>query len=316
MSTFDLNVIETFLAVAETGSFSLASKKLHKTTAAITYRIKALENHLGVCLFLRHTRQVQLTKEGEHLKYRFEAMLYDMNNIQTELMQLNQNIELHFDIAINNLVYDKTNVAKLLLFLSENFPKTQFRVRREVYNGVWSRLISEDSNFAIGAPGWTALSNRLDYAPMGENIWVFIASPKHPIRHCYGVLPDDILRQFTAINVEDTSIHIRRRKGWLLKGQHEIIVPNLATKVIMHIEGIGIGFLPYHIAKPYIDSGQLITRTVANPRANSPLCFSWLKANQGKITKKLAELVRTNHPLLWNFAQHLDKSKVAQYSDQ
>lgn len=313
MSTFDINIIETFLTVAETGSFSSASKKLHKTTAAITYRIKSLENHLGVNLFQRNTRLVQLTPEGEHLKQRFETMLHDMNNIKAELYQLNQNIELTFDISINNLVYDKSAVSKLLYFLSDTFPKTKFRVRREVYNGVWSRLLSEDSNFAIGAPGWTAISNRLDHHPMGENIWVFIASPKHPIRHCYGTLPDDILRQFTAINVEDTSIHIRRRKGWLLKGQHEIVVPNLATKLAMHIEGIGVGFLPYHIAKPYIDSGQLITRNVVNPRANSPLCFSWLKANQGKITKKLAELIQTRHPLMWDFAKNLDQSKIQSY---
>lgn len=313
MSHFDINIIETFLAVAETGSFSLASKRLHKTTAAVTYRIKTLEAHLGVHLFFRNTRTVQLTKEGEHLKQRLETMLHDMNNIKTELNQLNQNIELTFDISINNLVYDKVLVSKLLFFLSEHFPKTTFRIRKEVYNGVWSRLLAEDSHFGIGAPGWTALSNRLDYYPMGENIWVFVASPKHPIRHCNGILSDDILRQFTAINVEDTSIHLRRRKGWLLKGQHEITVPNLSTKLTMHIEGIGVGFLPYHIVRPYIESGQLITRKVANHRANSPLCFSWLKSNAGKINQKLTELVHSKHPLLWDFAQHLDKSKVDNY---
>ncbi|VEB22905.1 LysR family transcriptional regulator [Avibacterium volantium] len=313
MSKFDINAIETFLTLAENGSFSVTAKKLHKTTATITYRVKTLESHLNVALFHRNTRQVRLTKEGEHLKQRLEMMLDDMNNLKTELVQIHQNIELSFDISINNLMYDKYTVSALLGFLSKNYPKTHFRVRREVYNGVWSRLLSEKSDFAIGAPGWTPISNRLDHYPMGELIWVFVASPKHPIRHYHGLLSNDILRQFTAINVADTSIHIRKRKGWLLKGQHEIVVPNLATKLAMHIDGIGVGFLPYFLAKPYLDSGQLIARQVVHPRANSPFCFSWLRKEKGHITQTLATMIKEKHPIMWNFTHHLDLSKVSNY---
>lgn len=313
MFKFDIDTIETFITVATTGSFSMAAQKLHRTTSAITYRIKNLEKHLNVELLHRNTRQVKLTKEGEHLKQRLEMLLDDMNSIETELIQLNQNIELEFDISINNLMYDKSSVSDLLAFLSSSYPKTHFRVRREVYNGVWSRLLSEKSDFAIGAPGWTPISNRLDCHPMGEIIWVFVASPKHAIRHYHGILSNDILRQFTAINVEDTSIHIRKRKGWLLKGQHEIIVPNIATKLEMHIDGIGVGFLPYLLVKPYLDSGQLIARQVAYPRANSPFCFSWLRKESGRITQELARMIKEKHPIMWNFTQHLDLSKVNTY---
>lgn len=64
---FDPETLRTFIAVAETGSFSKAAERLCKTTATISYRIKLLEENTGVALFFRTTRSVTLTAAGEHL---------------------------------------------------------------------------------------------------------------------------------------------------------------------------------------------------------------------------------------------------------
>lgn len=48
---FDPETLRTFIAVAETGSFSKAAERLCKTTATISYRIKLLEENTGVALF-------------------------------------------------------------------------------------------------------------------------------------------------------------------------------------------------------------------------------------------------------------------------
>lgn len=54
---FDPETLRTFIAVAETGSFSKAAERLCKTTATISYRIKLLEENTGVALFFRTTLQ-------------------------------------------------------------------------------------------------------------------------------------------------------------------------------------------------------------------------------------------------------------------
>lgn len=52
----------SYLEAAErTQSFAAAAKELHVTPAAISHQIKALEEHLGVELFVRHHRKVRLT---------------------------------------------------------------------------------------------------------------------------------------------------------------------------------------------------------------------------------------------------------------
>ncbi|MFT5721582.1 MAG: LysR family glycine cleavage system transcriptional activator, partial [Motiliproteus sp.] len=56
-----LLALSYFEVAARTKSFALAAKELHVTPAAISHQIKALEEYLGVALFVRHHRRVSLT---------------------------------------------------------------------------------------------------------------------------------------------------------------------------------------------------------------------------------------------------------------
>lgn len=56
-----------FEAAARTGSFAAAAKEQHVTPAAISQQIKALEDVLGVKLFVRQHRKVSLTAEAKHV---------------------------------------------------------------------------------------------------------------------------------------------------------------------------------------------------------------------------------------------------------
>lgn len=65
MSEISIQLIETFIALAECGSFTAAAKHLNITKSAVSQSIQLLENRLGVNLFIRTTRQVSLTEEAE-----------------------------------------------------------------------------------------------------------------------------------------------------------------------------------------------------------------------------------------------------------
>jgi len=61
-----LNSLRTFESAARHASFLRAARELHVTPSAISHQIRALEKFLGVALFRRDGRQVQLTREGEN----------------------------------------------------------------------------------------------------------------------------------------------------------------------------------------------------------------------------------------------------------
>ena len=56
-----LNSLRAFEAAARHGSFRKAADELHVTPAAVSHQVKALEDHLGIPLFERHARALQLT---------------------------------------------------------------------------------------------------------------------------------------------------------------------------------------------------------------------------------------------------------------
>lgn len=71
----DIELFKTFLEVNKTRHFGKASENLYLTQAAVSARIKQLEESLGVNLFIRARNNIQLTPEGERLLPHAETML-------------------------------------------------------------------------------------------------------------------------------------------------------------------------------------------------------------------------------------------------
>ena len=70
----DWSHVQSFLAVAETGSLSAAAQALGQSQPTIGRHIKALETHLGVELFHRHARGLTLTRIGSEMRGPAEQM--------------------------------------------------------------------------------------------------------------------------------------------------------------------------------------------------------------------------------------------------
>ncbi|EKF44048.1 LysR family transcriptional regulator [Nitratireductor indicus C115] len=63
----ELDVLRTFVAIAETGSFTAAANAVFRTPSAVSMQIKKLEELLGCSVFERDARSVSLTADGELL---------------------------------------------------------------------------------------------------------------------------------------------------------------------------------------------------------------------------------------------------------
>lgn len=63
----NIKFLETFVWVARLKSFRLTAEKLFTTQASISSRIAALEDEMGVRLFVRDSKGVSLTSEGQRV---------------------------------------------------------------------------------------------------------------------------------------------------------------------------------------------------------------------------------------------------------
>jgi DNA-binding transcriptional LysR family regulator len=74
----DLDLLRCFVTVVKAGGFTRASKELHLTQSAITLKIKRLEDLLQQRLFLRTTKPLELSPEGE-VVMGYASRLLDLN---------------------------------------------------------------------------------------------------------------------------------------------------------------------------------------------------------------------------------------------
>lgn len=83
----DLRQLNTFLQVAEVGSLSKAADRLRIAQPALSRQVRLLEQELRVTLFTRHGRGMVLTAPGEMLRARAAAILRQVEETRTDLIQ-------------------------------------------------------------------------------------------------------------------------------------------------------------------------------------------------------------------------------------
>lgn len=90
---FDWNQVRAFLAAAEEGSLSAAGRALHQTQPTLSRQVTGLEQSLGVTLFERGHRQLQLTAPGLELLEHVRAMAEAANRVSLAASGQSQAIE-------------------------------------------------------------------------------------------------------------------------------------------------------------------------------------------------------------------------------
>jgi DNA-binding transcriptional LysR family regulator len=63
----DTDQLRSFLAIVDSGSFTKAAERVHKTQSAVSMHVRRLEEQLGCALFVKQGRGARLTAEGESL---------------------------------------------------------------------------------------------------------------------------------------------------------------------------------------------------------------------------------------------------------
>ncbi|MBX9930546.1 MAG: LysR family transcriptional regulator [Methylobacterium sp.] len=84
---FDLDVLRTFVAVVDNGSFTRAAQRINRAQPTVSLQIKRLEDSLGCRLFDREGREVQLTPHGEILLNYARQMLKLGNEARARVME-------------------------------------------------------------------------------------------------------------------------------------------------------------------------------------------------------------------------------------
>ena len=125
----ELYQLKTFITVAQERHLTRASERLHTSQPAVSAHIKALEEELGLMLFIRTPKGMLLTREGAVLKEKAEAALATIVELQKEAKALQQNVSGTVRVGINI----DPRFLKIDLFLSymrQHYPDLDFHLHQ------------------------------------------------------------------------------------------------------------------------------------------------------------------------------------------
>src|SRR6267142_949998 len=109
MSDVNFKLLHIFIAIADNKSFRQASEKLNRSQSAVSMQIKQLEEQVGVALFHRTTRRVELTAEGvKLLTFARRALLEWIRRREVDFgigVEMERSTEFQFDGLFEDPIY-------------------------------------------------------------------------------------------------------------------------------------------------------------------------------------------------------------------
>ena len=261
-------------AVAKAGSFAAAARELGLVPSAVTYRIRQIEDALDVLLFDRSSRQARVTAAGNELLCAGEQLLQDIDALAHRVKRVATGWEAEFTVAVDGAVSFST-VLELAEAFYAQAPTTRLRLRDEVLSGTLDAVVSNRADLALGVVLETGTTPGLQSRLLGDLAFVYAMAPHHPLASAPEPIRDDELLRHRAIAVGDS---IQRGSGLtmgLLPGQDVLTMPTMRAKLDAQLRGLGAGFLPEPLARPYLESGRLVARQVQRPDRTIHLSYAW-----------------------------------------
>lgn len=123
----NLKQLEAFVQVAEGGSFSKAAKELYLTQPTVSAHISALEKELSVRLFIRNTKEVALSEEGQEL-YKYARQMIDLECQIEEHFNKKGSTGKHCITIAASTIPAQYLLPEVLIRFQEKYPEEQFKV--------------------------------------------------------------------------------------------------------------------------------------------------------------------------------------------
>lgn len=176
----DINyeLYKVFYYVAITLSFSEASKKLYISQSAVSQSVKVLEKKLNQTLFIRSTKRVQLTPEGEILLKHIEPAMNLIKKGEAQLLEANTLNGGQLRIGASDTICRYFLVPYLNRF-HKLYPHVHIKVTNQTSIECVRLLENGQVDFCITNYPNSALSNHQSIRVIREFSDVFVANPAH-----------------------------------------------------------------------------------------------------------------------------------------
>lgn len=296
----NLSQYRIFYEVAKTRNISKAAKELFISQPAISKSISKLEDNLGVSLFTRNSRGVQLTQEGEllfeHTKTAFEALTLG----EQELKRIQEFNIGHLRIGVSNTLCRYVLLPYLKDFIYK-YPHIKISIESQPTARTLSML--EQQKIDIGLIAKPSNLRDLSFQPIMSIRDVFIATPQYLENlHLREGKNTSVLETCNMLLLDRNNITRRYIDNYFQEYHIEPSSILEVTTMDLLIEfakiGLGIGCVIREFVKDDLAMGQLVELPLEHPIKRRTVGFAY---NSNSSSRALHSFLNFVTPL----AEHI-----------
>jgi len=295
-----LEWLEDILAVLETGSFIRAAEQRLLTQPAFSRRIKSIENSVGVELFDRSKKPVQLKKSVIDQQQNIQELAAGLRNLRRELKRQNRDTHNHLVMASQHAI--TTSLTPPLIKRLSDSKDISIRLRSANREECYALLMTKQADliliYQFENEQLPSQEGFLEQCTLGHErlIPVYATAHVHKLKEDYadGEIPvvvypsESFLGQVVNREIFSkmrgvTSVHT--------KAETALTLANLQ----LAMAGVGVAWLPRSLALPELAKGALTELSDLLPGSN--LTIVAVRLNAPTFPAK---------ELVWNFISHMD----------
>ena len=248
----DIRSLQVFNAVVDAGGISAAQQPLDMTQSNISGLLLDLEARLGVTLCERGRGGFRVTAEGEEVYATTRALVADLADYTDRLQSIGGGLrgQLLLGHMDNYISHPDSRLVQALGELAQLAPEIYFNLRTATLDELAVMLTNSELHLAIGT--FRQFDSAVDYHLIHEETQLVCCATQHA------------LATSTRAPKQSDVATAGYAKGLFAYGEESRMLENCVATV-HQLEGMvafilsarGVGYIPDHIAKPWIERGQM-----------------------------------------------------------
>lgn len=294
--SMELRHLRYFIAVAEELNFSRAAEKLGMSQPPVSQQLKQLERELGVELFRRMPRGVQLTRHGEVLWTAARRLTHDVEQFQALAEQLKEGKEgvLRLGVVGTALL---GSLPALVRHARKEMPRVAFQVKEIESGDQWAAFLEHRIDIGVLRPPMAA--ENLSYMDLTKERFVATVSSDHRLADSPSIsavaLREDPFILFPrrlGTGLYDSVVEVCLEAGFLPQIVHE--TERMQTVIGLVAAGEGVSIVPQCVTRMQFPGVEYLE--LAGTAVLSTLSLAWRSESMTPVLDRFLAVAREHLP--------------------
>lgn len=274
----NLSLYHIFNTVAETGNISRAAKQLYISQPAVSKAILNLEENLETVLFVRNSRGVKLTSEGQLLYQHTKAAFHTLKQGEDTLSRIHQLGIGQLKIGVSATLCKYLLLPYLNRFVQE-YPHIKITIESQSTSHTLKQL--ENQSLDIGLVAKPNNNNNLHFHPLGEIEDIFVATSAYLDNLKLRESSEDIFSTANIMLLDEENVSRQYIERYFqentIKPNHILEVSSMDLLIEFAKTGLGVACVIKEFIEAELIEGTLVQIPLETPVNKREVGFSFSK---------------------------------------